>query len=167
MYETIALAKKVTVNTMGIAGNELKKLVSPGKKAIPVAEVLAIVDGVEKKASRFDETKVDIRFLGRFEGTNLLSGEVVRAAQAFFPKSVEEWLLKYYESQKEKQGKTAKAEGKEAGNALSAIGFTITVQHDPHPQSAQGYKYGCLAVVDSEVDPFAQIRAERKRLLKK
>lgn len=157
-YETLNLSRKVTITTLGFVPAELKKLVKPGGKAVPIAEVLAIVDGVAKKASRFDDSKFDIRFLGRFEGTNMVSGEVVRAGEAFFPKAVEDWLLGYYTSNQEKRAKDAKKDGEEGPRSSSAIKFTITVQHDPHPQSSQGYKYGCQVVVDTSVDPFESVR---------
>lgn len=151
--ETVNVAAKLTMNTLGWPASELEGLVKPGDKPKVIAQVFCMISGMKEKPSRFDATTPDTQFLGQFEGVNEETGDTVRAGSAYFPKAVAQWLKGLYSEAAEAAKKDGESEVK-----LPAMRFEITVQHDPHPNSAQGYKFGCRALVEKKVDPFAELR---------
>lgn len=140
-FETFNVSNKLTVASMGLTPGILKGVA--GDKPTPVATILANVVDMKEKPSTLDSSRTDVRFIGQFEGTNLLTGEVVRSGSAYLPGAAQEFL----------QGLAA--------NGEVAIAIQLTVQKDARANSAQGYRFGVTTIGEkSSFDPFAQLRSK-------
>lgn len=148
--ETISLSKKLTMAKMGLDKNVLKPLVEQNKgKKTEIASVLALVTSCTVKPSTLNPANMDFRFGGNFEGVNMLTGDVTRAAEAYLPGPAAVWLKAAYE----------KAQNDVGENAVPAMAFVITVEKDNHPNSAVGYIFGVKAILgDGAADPFEGLR---------
>lgn len=158
--ESINLARKITTNAMGLDSKTLLEAVKAGKgKYVEVSNVLAMVSGYSQKPSKFDAAKMDIRFHGKFEATNLLTGEIIRAGDAYFPGGAADWLKGQVDAAlgagKKESEFTAGADGK----MLPAMAFTITAKAVTKRDGTDGYEYGVKALVETGLaDPFAELR---------
>lgn len=143
--EQIKIGKKLTMADMGFDSDTLAAIVEENPGETPILNVMALVSGVKVEQSRIDPTKTQNRFLGQFEGTNLLTGQTGVFAEAFFPGVADAYV----------GGHKGSTEG------AVTLAFTITVMKDEAKNSAQGYKFGMLALVNKteEADPFKAFRA--------
>lgn len=139
--ETFNVVGKLTTGTLGLDPSTLKDAVKASKgKPAPVALILAQVNEMKDAPNRLDPSKTDTKFLGNFEGTNLLTGEVMRSGAMYLPGAASDYL-----------------KGQGAGGG--ALAFQLTVEEDKRPNSSQGYKFGVKAVAEKATnDPFAALR---------
>lgn len=143
--EQLKIGKKFTVAGMGFNSDELKEIVAENPKSeTALLNVYALVSAVKVETNRIDSTKTSNRFIGQFEVTNVVNGETGVFAEAFFPGVIDSYV--------------SGIKGTTEGNAVMA--FTITVEKDLTKNSAQGYKFGLLALVNKseEADPFKSFR---------
>lgn len=143
--EQIKIGKKLTLGDMGFDSDTLAAIVEDSPGETPILNVMALVSGVKVETNRIDPTKTSNRFLGQFEGVNLLTGQTGIFAEAFFPGVVDSYV----------SGIKGSVEG------AATLAFTVTVMKDEAKNSAQGYKFGMLALVNktAEADPFQAFRA--------
>lgn len=142
--EQVKIGKKLTVAGMGFDSDTLQDLVEQNPKETKILNVLALVTNLKVEPSRLDPTKTNTRFIGQFEATNLLTGEPGLFAEAFFPGVAESYVAGF----------------KGGMDGAVSLGFTITVEKDNAKNSAQGYKFGVIALVnkDADADPFKAFR---------
>lgn len=143
--EQTKIGKKLTVATMGFDSDTLSEIVEENPKGeTQILNVLALVTDSKVEVSRLDPTKTNTRFIGQFEFTNLLTGEVGVSAEAFFPAVAESYVAGF----------------KGSSEGAVRVAFTLTVEKDNAKNSAQGYKFGMLALVDksADADPFKAMR---------
>jgi len=145
--ESTIIQKKLTLQAMGFDKASLKKLVTENPKSQNIANILACVVDKKVEASRLDPTKTNTRFIGTFEGVNLITGEEFHSSEAFFPGVAESFMT------------SIMGNGAFDGSKAAVTGFSITVQADTAPNSAMGYKFGVVAVADkTKSDPFKELR---------
>lgn len=151
-FEVFGVSSKLTTSSMGLDSSSLKAAVADAKgKPVAVATILAAVTDFKTAANKLDPSRTDVKFIGTFEGTNLLTGETFRSAAMYLPSAASDYL----------QGVA-----QNAGD--TAVAFQLTVQADTRPNSAQGYKFGVQAIGEkSSFDPFAALRNQTKQLAKK
>lgn len=143
--EQLKIGKKFSVAVMGFESGLLKEIVAENPKGeTALLNVYAMVSAVKVETNRIDPTKTSNRYIGQFEVTNVLNGETGVFAEAFFPGVIDSYV--------------SGIKGTTEGNAVMA--FTITVEKDLTKNSAQGYKFGLLALVNKseEADPFKAFR---------
>lgn len=140
--ETFDVKSKLTTGSMGLDAATLKDVVKGSKgKPVAIALILAQVNEMKEQPNRLDPSKTDTKFLGQFEGTNLLTGEVSRSGAMYLPGAASDYL-----------------KGQGAGGG--AVAFQLTVEEDKRANSSQGYKFGVKAIAEKAVnDPFAALRA--------
>ncbi len=145
--ENMNVLKKFTTAAIGLDKASLQEIVKTAKKPVAIVQVLALITRVKEEKSTKKADKIDYRFGGQFEAVNLLTKETFHAVEAYFPGAAEQHAMNAYQSAVQNQGEA------------QAIAFTITVEKDPTPNSATGYKFGLQALVNKEAnDPFANLR---------
>lgn len=110
-----------------------------------VLNVLAFVTTHKVEVNKKDPSKTSIRFVGQFEVTDFLTGEVVHAGEAFFPGPAESFL----------HGLIAGSEG-----GAVRLAFQVTIAEDTKDDSLTGYKFGMKLFTnkDAQQDPFLELR---------
>jgi len=149
--EQVEYAKKFTTRDIGFDIPALKEVIkASGGKSTEIVSVLALLTDKKTEQNRKDPSKTSVRFYGQFECVNLLTGERMYAAEAYFPGAGESFMGSLLDSTKNEDGKY--------GSARTAV--VITVQADKTPNSAQGYKFGCKPFVDKSeaTDIFKEYR---------
>ncbi len=145
-FTNISVANRVTVGQLGLTRAVLTDTVKGKKKAVPVAIMLCQIRKYSEKPNKENPENIDTKFEGHFEGTNMLTGEKLSGAACYLP-GVATGMLKN------------EVDGAGEGGVVMAA-LTITVEADPSPKSATGYKFGAVFHGDksTQVDPFAALR---------
>lgn len=138
------IEKKLTIRSLGLVENDLIKWVleNPGKE-LHVATVVGFIRGEPKP--EVSTHGPYFKFLGDFEGTNILDGTVVRAPAFIAPKFIEELLL-------------AQCVGQDGGTVAIHIG----VRENKAKQGGHKYTYTAISAIEEEVSPFAALKAKMK-----
>jgi hypothetical protein len=140
---------KVTLKNAGLDKKILQESATEQKQA--VCRIL----GKIKDITPVDGTHgTSMKFMGIFEATNLITGEITRGPNLFVPEVVEGILTAEVEKAKEADE-----------NAAIGFGIDITIQANESPI---GYKFGATPVIESkQEDPFADLKAMVKTPLPK
>jgi hypothetical protein len=137
--QSIKISKKVTVAALGLPKDTIQAMIAdwaPGQEG-DVATIYGTASKVAFNPSKLDPTKVDAKFVGAFEGFNMLTGETVVGATAYLPGAMADTLANAIESG-DGPVEFACVIGvrKVLAGEKSLVGYTFTVRVDRDPQEA-------------------------------
>jgi hypothetical protein len=139
----VQISKKVTVGSLGLNRAQLQALVAgwaEGQEA-DVATIYGNAAKVERKPNKEDPSKTDVRFVGMFEGVNLMTGETIVAGSTFLPSAVSGMLEAAVD------------------NASQGVEFSCLISVKKVEKSITGYVFTVRMARDPEtVDPLAELR---------
>lgn len=139
-----AMIRKITTKT--VCG-DVKKLVHGGTvtaKNTAIMRVLGHVQALKDGESDFGPW---VAFIGTFEATNLLTGEVYMSAKALLPGVIADLI--------EGQLKAVQKDDPEA-----TVQFAVEVTVSPDESVAIGYTYGVTPLIQRAADPLDALRLE-------
>ncbi len=145
--EMTTIVKGFNLAKTNLAKVDVLELVKRNPKEQALCDVLAFCTGYEITPNKKDPTKSSLKFGGRFEIMNRISGEEINASSAYFPGPAESYI----------KGLLDGVEG-----SSIRIGFQITVMVDKAPDSITGYKYGMklMTTKNDDNDPFKELRGK-------
>jgi len=137
------MARRLTLGILGLNKETITNLLANKKEGevARIAFMLGKVDGYKVAANKLDPTKSDVKFLGEFEGHNMLTGEVVVSAACYLPGGADEMI----------QVASDKSEG--------AVEFAFAISVKKSAASAVGYVFQVAAASEPrENDPLQALR---------
>ena len=145
----VEISRKVTVAALGLPKAQIQAMVAGWEEGQEgdVATIYGAASKVIVQPSKLDPTKTDTKFVGTFEGINLLTGETVVASNAYFPGAVSEMLEHAVE------------------NATGPVEFSCMIAVKKNSKSAVGYTFSVRMDRDPEVaDPLEALRSKARAL---
>lgn len=146
------MARKLTLGELGLTKAILQAHIagwSEGQSG-QVAFLIGKVDGYKEQANKLDPTKTDTKFVGSFEGHNLLDGAVAVSRYAYLPGGSDEMI------------RDAVDASEKAGNSVG-VEFAFSVNVKKMATSAVGYIFQISAASEPrENDPLQALRDSLK-----
>lgn len=140
---------KLTVKAMGLSPADDIKEMATGETRV-VARIYGFASKYKTGKSRFSTDdglpREEVRFLGRFEGVNLTTGEIFSAPAAFMPNAAMTESLR---------------EAIDASDGKSAVefGVEIAIKKIVKKDGTDGYQYGTsVPTPPQDSDPLARMR---------
>jgi hypothetical protein len=158
----VEISRKLTVASLGLPKATIQELIKGASEGdtLDVAAIYGIANKYQVTPSKLDPTKTDTKFVGRFEGINMLTGETVAAANAYLPGAITDALSAALDVEGS-QGAEFKVIVGVRKSEKSAVGYVFTVRMDREPAASDPLAHMRLAAQEAAAS-LPQIEAPGK-----
>jgi hypothetical protein len=146
---------KISLRDVGISAAQCEALVQDGTEPM-VMQVIGKCTDYTKKPSSLGGDRISFCFLGKFQGTNAITGDTYRASKLYLPEIAETQLIEEVTMAKEANA-----------SAVIEFGFNVGLQQNKSTKpNASKYKFLIVPLFapSEESDPLASLLKKVKGL---